>query len=171
MTAPSRNPSRLALAIRQLVQRLSDVPLDPVLLAMRIGVGSVFFKAGLLKAQSFEFAVKLFEEEYAVPLIDPTLAARIATTQELVLPVLLVLGLGTRLATFPLLGMIAVIQLFVYPEAWGDHLLWASVLVLIAVRGPGRWSLDALLSRSRLATPSAPRSTRTVATDAVEARS
>lgn len=124
---------------------MKDRPLALAQLAMRIGVGSVFFKAGLLKAQSFEFAVKLFEEEYKVPLLDPVLAARLAMTQELVLPVLLVLGVGTRIATIPLLGMIAVIQTFVYPNAWSDHLTWASILVFLALRGAGDLSVDAWL--------------------------
>jgi putative oxidoreductase len=132
---------------RRLLQTVSVWPLDILQLAMRIAVGAVFFKAGLLKWQSFEFAVKLFEDEYRVPFLEPEFAARLATAQELILPVLLVLGLGTRLATVPLLGMIAVIQTFVYPAAWTDHLTWASILVFLALRGPGALSLDALLAR------------------------
>ncbi len=143
--------NRLGVALRGAFTRFDAVPLDPLLLLMRIGVGSVFFKAGLLKVQSFEFTVKLFEEEYMVPLLDPTLAARMATVQELTLPVLLFLGLATRLATLPLLGMIAVIQTFVYPNAWSDHLLWATVLVLLLVRGSGKYSADAWLLRRSLA--------------------
>jgi putative oxidoreductase len=65
---------------------------------------------------------------------------------ELGIPPLLFLGLATRLATLPLLGMIAVIQIFVYPNAWTDHLLWASVLVFLLTRGPGAISLDHLLA-------------------------
>jgi putative oxidoreductase len=98
---------KLWLAIREWLER---VPLSIIQLAMRVGVGAVFFKAGLLKYNSWEFTVKLFEEEYKVPLIDPTVAARLAMVQELTLPVLLFLGLATRVATVPLLGMIAVIQ-------------------------------------------------------------
>jgi putative oxidoreductase len=108
----------------------------------------VFFNSGMLKVNSWEFAVKLFEDEYKVPLIDPTLAARLATFNELTFPVLLFLGLATRLATFPLLGMVAVIQTFVYPQAWTEHLLWASVLVFLLTRGPGAISLDHLFDRT-----------------------
>jgi putative oxidoreductase len=126
---------------------LSRVPLSVVQLGLRVGVGMVFFKAGLLKYQSFDFAVKLFEEEYKVPLIDPALGARLAMTNELALPVLLFVGLGTRIATIPLLGMIAVIQTFVYPNAWADHLLWASALVFLLTRGPGALSADAVIAR------------------------
>jgi putative oxidoreductase len=118
-----------------------------ILLAGRIGVGAVFFKAGLLKYNSWEFAVKLFEEEYKVPLLDPSLAAGLAMTQELTIPILLFLGLATRLATIPLLGMIAVIQTFVYPNAYNDHLVWGSILLLVLTRGPGVFSLDYLIER------------------------
>ena len=79
------------------------MPLSIIQLAMRISVGSVFFKAGLLKYHSFEFAVKLFEDEYKVPLLAPAVAARFAMFNELTWPVFLFLGLATRFATLPLL--------------------------------------------------------------------
>jgi putative oxidoreductase len=126
---------------------LSGFPLPILQLGMRIGVGAVFFNAGLLKYRSFEFAVKLFEDEYKVPLLDPTLGARLAMFNELTLPVLLFVGFATRLATLPLLGMIAVIQTFVYPHAWPEHLFWASTLVFLLTRGPGPLSLDHLIDR------------------------
>jgi putative oxidoreductase len=126
---------------------LARFPLSIILLAGRIGVGATFFKAGLLKYQSWEFTVKLFEEEYRVPLVDPTVAAGIATVQELTIPILLFLGLATRIATIPLLGMIAVIQLFVYPNAYNEHLVWGSILVLLLTRGPGVLSVDYLVER------------------------
>src|SRR5712692_7896855 len=122
-------------------------PLSIILLAGRVGVGATFFKAGLLKYNSFEFAVKLFQEEYRVPLIDPAVAARIAMVQELTLPILLFLGLATRIATIPLLGMIAVIQTFVYPNAYNEHLVWGAILVLLLTRGPGVFSVDYLIGR------------------------
>jgi len=130
------------LATRQWLER---VPLSLIQLAMRIGVGAVFFKAGLLKYNSWEFTVKLFEDEYKVPLLDPAVAARLAMVQELTLPVLLFLGLATRAATVPLLGMIAVIQTFVYPNAWTEHLVWSSILVFLLTRGPAILSLDHLV--------------------------
>jgi putative oxidoreductase len=126
---------------------LGRFPLSLLLLAGRIGVGATFFKAGLLKYHSFEFAVKLFQEEYRVPLLDPAIAARIAMVQELSIPILLFLGLATRIATIPLLGMIAVIQTFVYPNAYNDHLVWSSILVLVLTRGPGVFSVDYLIER------------------------
>jgi putative oxidoreductase len=126
---------------------LKAFPLSIVQLAMRIGIGAVFFKSGMLKYNSWEFAVKLFEDEYKVPLLDPTFAARLAMINELTFPVLLFVGLATRLATLPLLGMAAVIQVFVYPQAWTEHLMWASMLVFLLTRGPGSLSLDHLIER------------------------
>jgi putative oxidoreductase len=127
---------------------LGRFPLSIIQLAGRIGVGATFFRAGLLKYQSFEFTIKLFEEEYRVPLLDPAVAARMAMILELTIPILLFLGLATRLATLPLLGMIAVIQIFVYPNAYNEHLVWGSILLLLLTRGPGVISLDHLIART-----------------------
>ena len=127
--------------------RLERFPLSIIQLAMRFGVGLVFFNAGLLKYNSFEFAVKLFQDEYKVPVLPPVIAARLAMFNELTFSTLLFLGLATRLATLPLLGMITVIQLFVYPNAWPDHVLWGSILIFLLTRGPGALSLDHVLER------------------------
>lgn len=124
---------------------LSRFPLSVIQLAGRIGVGATFFKAGLLKYNSWDFTVQLFRDEYKVPLLDPVFAARIAMAQELSIPIFLFLGLATRVATLPLLGMILVIQVFVYPNAFNDHLVWGSILVLLLTRGPGLFSLDYLI--------------------------
>jgi putative oxidoreductase len=132
---------------------LARFPLALIQLAMRIAVGAVFFKSGLLKINSWEFAIKLFEDEYKVPFIEPVLAARLATFNELTVPILLFVGLATRLATLPLLGMILVIQIFVYPNAWVDHLLWGSILVFLLTRGPGPLSLDEMIERRFATTP------------------
>jgi putative oxidoreductase len=126
---------------------LERIPMSLILLGMRIAVASVFLKSGLLKINSWEFAIKLFEEEYKVPPLDPVWAARLAAFNELTFPVLLIVGLATRFATLPLLGMIAVIQTFVYPQAWTDHLLWGSILIFLLSRGPGALSLDHLIER------------------------
>jgi putative oxidoreductase len=127
---------------------LERFPLSVLQLGMRIGIGAVFFNSGLLKIRSWEFAVKLFQDEYKVPLLDPVLAAQVTAFVELTVPVFLFLGLATRLATLPLLGMVFVIQTFVYPQAWTEHLLWASVLVYLLTRGPGILSLDHVIERS-----------------------
>jgi putative oxidoreductase len=125
---------------------LGRFPMSILQLGLRVGVGLVFFNAGLLKFKSFEFAVKLFQDEYKVPLLDPAVAARIAMFNELTFPVLLFLGLGSRLATLPLLGQLLVME-YVYPHAWNDHVFWGSALLLILTRGPGVFSLDYLIER------------------------
>jgi putative oxidoreductase len=134
-------------ALTAIRNRLERFPLSILQLAMRLGIAAMFFRSGLIKIRSWEFAVLLFRDEYQVPLLDPVTAARIATGLELGLPVFLVLGLATRAAVLPLLAMVAVIQLFVYPNAWSDHLIWGSILVLLLTRGPGRISIDHLLRR------------------------
>jgi putative oxidoreductase len=128
---------------------LARFPLAIIQLTMRIAVGAVFLNSGLLKINSWELAIKLFEDEYKVPLLDPVCAARLTTFNELTFSVLLAVGFATRLATLPLLGMIAVIQTFVYPQAWTEHLLWTSILVFLLTRGPGELSLDYLVERWR----------------------
>jgi putative oxidoreductase len=111
-------------------------------LLFRLAIAGVFFRAGLNKIESWEPTVALFRDEYRVPVLSPQVAAVLATTFELGCSLLLVAGLATRLATLPLLGMIAVIQLFVYPGAWPEHLTWASILLFLLTRGAGSISLD-----------------------------
>jgi len=135
--------ARLLAIFRQ----LERFPLSIIQLAMRIGVGAVFFNAGLLKYNSWEFTVQLFRDEYKVPVLDPVTAAQMAMIQELTIPVLLFVGLATRIAIVPLLGMIAVIQTFVYPNAWTEHLVWGSILVFLLTRGPGAVSVDHWIAR------------------------
>ena len=126
---------------------LGMLPLSLLLLTGRIAVASVFLKSGLTKIQSWDVAVQLFQQEYQVPVLPPELAAAVATTFELGCSSLLIVGLFTRLATLPLIGMVFVIEVFVYPEAWVDHLMWFTLLLFILTRGPGMFSLDAVLGR------------------------
>lgn len=135
--------------IRQVNALLGRVPADLVALALRIFPAMVFFQSGRTKVEGL-FSIKdstwfLFEHEYALPVIPSNIAAVMGTTAEHVLPILMILGLGTRLSALGLLGMTAVIQIFVYPGAWITHGLWASALLALMARGPGAWSLDHLL--------------------------
>lgn len=126
---------------------LDRFPSALLALVFRIAVASVFWKSGLTKLPNWDATVFLFAEEYKVPLLPPEVAAYMAVALELSCPVLLVLGLLTRPAAAALLGMTLVIQIFVYPLAWNDHLLWASLLLFLVVRGPGALSLDRWLGR------------------------
>lgn len=126
------------------VERL--VPDDLLLLMARVGMAGVFWQSGRTKVEGWlqvtPGAIELFRTEYALPLLPPELAAHAAAYAEHLLPVLLVLGLGTRLAAGGLLGMTLVIQLFVYPSAWPTHLTWAALLLALVARGAGWLSLD-----------------------------
>lgn len=124
---------------------VARVPVAFCPLLFRLALAAVFFRAGLAKATSWEPTVALFRDEYRVPVLSPEIAAALATTFELGCSVLLVLGLATRLATLPLLGMIAVIQICVYPSAWPEHLTWASILLFLLTRGPGPVAVDELI--------------------------
>jgi uncharacterized membrane protein YphA (DoxX/SURF4 family) len=83
----------------------------------------------------------LFAGEYKVPVLPPEFAALLATTFEWSCSTLLALGLATRVATLALLGMVAIIQTFVYPSAWAEHLTWGSILLFLRTRGggPSHW--------------------------------
>ena len=116
--------------------------------AFRFSIASVFWHSGMTKLANWDTTIALFRDEYMVPVLPPQIAAAMAATVELTCPVLLVLGLASRLATLPMLGMTFVIEVFVYPEQWIEHLIWATILVFILTRGPGRLSLDHLIARS-----------------------
>ena len=127
--------------------KIESVPLSMPQLLARIAVADVFWRSGQTKLANWDTTVQLFQDEYHVPILPPDVAATLAATFELGCSTLLVLGLFARLATLPLLGMVCVIQLFIYPQNWPDHLLWTALLVFIFLRGPGAFSLDHLAGR------------------------
>jgi putative oxidoreductase len=133
------------------------IPQSAVSLLARLAAATVFWRSGQTKVDGLfhvnETTLYLFREEYKVPLLPPDMAAYLATTAELALPLLLVVGFASRLSALALLAMTAVIQLFVYPEGWPTHILWASALLTVIARGPGVLSLDHLIWRSRAALP------------------
>lgn len=138
-----------ASSSRRLIGRAIDllerVPLSIHPLLFRLAIASVFLPAGLNKLASWEPTLALFRDEYRVPLLAPALAAVMATTIEIGCSALLIAGLATRVATLPLLGQLVTIQLFVYPQAWPEHLVWGSILLFLLTRGPGAVALDYLL--------------------------
>jgi putative oxidoreductase len=133
-------------AVRAIIFRLEQIPVALPELMLRLGVALVFWRSGLTKLPFGNIStLALFQDEYRVPLLPPELAAYLATSIELVVPWLLLVGLGTRLGAAILLGQTLVIQLFVYPEDYPDHLLWAGPLLYLLLRGPGAWSIDRLI--------------------------
>src|SRR3954464_10719634 len=128
------------------------IPYSVIALASRISVADVFWRSGQTKVNGFsirEETFYLFREEYKVPLLPPDLAAYLSTVGEHVLPLLLFFGLASRLSAIGLFAMTAVIQLFVVPGGWPEHVLWLSLLTLIIARGPGAISLDHLVWSER----------------------
>lgn len=131
-------------AARGLVERF---PASLLALAFRLAVATVFWRSGLTKIASWDATLALFDMEYMLPILPPAVGAYLATTVELGCSALLTLGLATRFAAATLLGMTLVIQLFVYPENWPDHLLWGSILAYLVTRGAGAISLDHVIGR------------------------
>jgi putative oxidoreductase len=146
------------MSIRSLVETgietgvgtLNAIPQSLVSLVSRVAVAGVFWRSGQTKVDGFhvkESTFYLFREEYRVPLLPPDLAAYLATIGEHVLSIGLLVGLASRLSALGLLAMTAVIQLFVFPAGWPDHILWVACLLVILARGPGAISVDHLLFR------------------------
>lgn len=133
------------------LNRLFDlIPHSVIGLLARLIVGLVFFQSWLTKVDLVSWAIKpatffLFANEYKVPLLPTDLSVYMAVVVELVGPIMLWLGLGTRFAAVALLGMTLVIQTFVYPQAYMTHGLWAVALLLLMKYGPGKLSLDWLI--------------------------
>jgi putative oxidoreductase len=155
-------------AVTRLVEWVNNlfgrIPNTVIAFIARFSIAAVFWNSGQTKIQGFvanlvtgEFtfgwptlsdsAVALFQDEYKLPLIPPELAAPMAAFAEHLFPLLLLIGLGTRLSAFGLLGMTLVIQVFVYPGAYATHGTWAALLLYLISRGPGAFSIDHLIAR------------------------
>lgn len=143
---------------------MARIPESAIALLGRFSVAAVFWKSGQTKIEGLAIdivsghvelglprlsasAVDLFRDEYQLSVLAPELAATLAAVGEHVLPLLLLLGLGTRFAALGLLVMTAVIQFGVYPSAYPTHGVWAAVLLWLMVRGPGVVSLDHVWAR------------------------
>ena len=139
----------------RLQSKFEKIPHDAIALLARISVATVFLRSGLLKVEAWKDGTTfaLFKDEYKLPLIPPELAATMATAAELALPPLLMVGLFTRYAAFALLMMTLVIQVFVYPNAFDTHGVWAVCFLYLMKYGAGNFALDRFIERSRTASP------------------
>ena len=132
------------------IAALDCIPGWFIALAARIFPAAVFWQSGQTKVAGWHLkssAIALFENEYQLPLIDPTIAAYVSAFSEHFFPILLVIGLATRFSALALLFMTAVIEIFVYPGAWPTHGVWATCFLVVIARGPGWLSLDHLIAR------------------------
>lgn len=154
----------LASLARTLVAQLSRIPDSLIALLGRFSIAAIFWKSGQTKIEGLavdlvagqfdlgwprlsDNALALFASEYRLPLLPPELAAPLAAFAEHLFPILILVGLATRLSSLALLLMTLTIQLFVYPDAYPTHGVWAAVLLFLIARGPGAISLDHWLAR------------------------
>lgn len=154
MTMPLAAPSQTGLAalITRVHALLAAIPYWLVALIGRISIAAVFWRSGQTKLEGWhvsESAIELFRTEYNLPVIDPVIAAYLATFAEHLFPALLVVGFATRLSALALLAMTLVIQIFVYPDAWPTHGSWAAIFLMLMAQGPGKLSLDHLIAARR----------------------
>jgi putative oxidoreductase len=137
--------------IGQIIDILDAFPYSLIALAARVFPAAVFWMSGQTKVEGWHLkasAITLFREDYRLPLIDPVIAAHAAAAAEHLFPILLVLGLASRFAAFSLLFMTAVIEIFVYPDAWPTHGVWATCFLIVICRGPGMLSLDHFIAKA-----------------------
>jgi putative oxidoreductase len=147
LTAQSSAPVGFIARVTRVLGWLDRVPYALLAIPLRLAVATVFWNSGTTKLANWDATLQLFSDEYKLPLLPPDLAAHLGAGIELSTPVLLVLGLGTRLAALVLLGMTTVIEVFVYPQAWPTHIQWAAMLLVLLCRGAGTISVDHLLDR------------------------
>lgn len=158
------SPSRATMLIQRLISMFGCIPDSLIFLVGRFSIAAIFWKSGQTKIEGLaidlvngEFqlgwprlsssAVDLFKSEYRLPLIPPELAAPMAAFAEHLFPLLLLVGLATRFSALALLIMTMTIQIFVYPDAYPTHGVWATVLLVLIAKGPGKISLDHWLAR------------------------
>ncbi|ACK49280.1 DoxX family protein [Methylocella silvestris BL2] len=137
-------------AIQIFIDLLNRIPQSFLSLCARVFPAAVFWMSGETKVDGWHLsdsAVDLFRDEYRLPLIDPSIAAHLSAFAEHFFPFLLVVGLASRFAALALLGMTLVIEIFVYPDAWPTHGVWATCFLVVIARGPGVFSLDHLIAR------------------------
>lgn len=151
LTLLKNMPMQLPFMTRLTALAAQALPMSLLLLVQRFGIAAIFFFSGRTKVEGWftitDSAYELFRTEYAGVPLPPEFATVMATVSEHVFPLLLMLGLFTRLSALALLGMTLTIQVFVYPDAWPTHLSWAGLLLPLVALGGGKVSLDRLLFR------------------------
>ena len=148
MTGRSGRTGGLAGFVEWVIAIPACIPDWLIGLFARIAIAPTFFISGQLKVEGFtvtDSTIFLFEHEFGLPM--PVVAAHLAALAENVLPVLLVVGLATRLSAIALFVMTIVIQTVAPGGFWTFHILWFFILLYVAARGPGGVSLDHLIAK------------------------
>ncbi len=146
-TAAVASNAPAAGAVNRALGWLDAVPYTLLAVPLRLAVATVFWNSAMAHLANWQTTLYLFGSDYKLPFLAPVVAAYMAISIELSTPVLLVTGCLTRLAALVLLGMTAVIEVFIYPQAWPTHIQWAAMLLVLLCRGPGAWSVDHLVRR------------------------
>lgn len=150
--------------IARAIALLEKIPHSLIAFIARFSIAAVFWKSGQTKVEGLaidlvdgtfqigwphlaDSTIPLFQSEYHVPLLSPEIAAHMAAFAEHFFPILILVGFATRFSALALLGMTLVIELFVYPDAYPTHGTWAAVLLYLMTTGPGKLSIDYLISR------------------------
>lgn len=158
------NTQPIIQRFERLISLFSLIPQSLIAFIARFCIAAVFWKSGQTKVEGLAIdlidgtlelgvphlsssTVYLFKNEYHVPLLSPEVAAHLAAFAEHLFPILILLGLATRFSALALLAMTLTIQLFIYPDAYPTHGTWAAVLLYLMATGPGRLSIDHLISR------------------------
>lgn len=154
----------VAKVTRSVSVLFSRIPHWLIALLARFSIAAVFWKSGQTKIEGFaidliegtvslgiprfaDSTIDLFRDEYKLPLVPPEIAAFLATVAEHSFPILLLIGLATRLSALALLAMTIVIQVLVYPGAYPVHGVWAVALLYLMAHGPGPLSVDHVVAR------------------------
>src|SRR5216684_635098 len=148
--------SVLVRIIQRGIVALDRIPHWFIAVAGHVFPAAVFWQSGETKVAGWHLkpsAIALFQNEYRLPLIDPTIAAYLSAFAEHFFPILLVIGLAARISALALLFMTVVIEIFVYPGAWPTHGVWATCFLVVIARGPGALSLDHLIARQWMCWP------------------
>lgn len=146
-TAPAMLPVRM---VQRAIAALDRIPYWLIALSARMFPAAVFWQSGQTKVAGWHVkpsAIALFQADYQLPLIDPAIAAHVSAVAEHLFPLMLVIGLASRFSALALLVMTTVIEVFVYPDAWPIHGVWATCFLIVIARGPGLLSLDHLIER------------------------
>jgi putative oxidoreductase len=138
---------KIAGPVLGIIAWLDRVPYWLIALPLRFALATVFWNSAMAHLASWQSTLYLFQTDYRLPFLAPLPAAYITIAIELAAPVLLILGFFTRLTTLILLAMTAVIEIFIYPQAWPTHIQWAAMMLVLLCRGAGALSLDGLIRR------------------------